>query len=219
VRGDSPLIAALSVLPMAAAMMPMARTAPILVNRFGTRIVCATGLVCIAGGLLVLAQLTATSSYWLVVAGLIPLGAGMGAAMTPATSAITEALPASEQGVGSAMNDLSRELGGALGIAVIGSILAASYRSSLRLPGVPAAVADRARDSIAIAAHIGGTVSEQANTAFTSGMHTALLYAAAAAFLAAIAVTALLRGTSDNVESTVEDPTDSSYRETTGPRS
>lgn len=76
-----------------------------------------------SAGLAIVAQLDAGSSYWLMAAGLVVLGVGMGAAMTPATTAITEALPPSRQGVGSALNDLSREIGGAIGIAVIGSIL------------------------------------------------------------------------------------------------
>src|SRR5258708_16185592 len=80
---------------------------------------------------------TETSSYLLQLGGLVLLGLGMGAAMTPATSAITEALPAAKQGIGSALNDLSREVGGALGIAVIGSILTAGSRSHLHLPGLP----------------------------------------------------------------------------------
>jgi len=77
--------------------------------------------VLIIAGLLVLSRLDATSAYWLLLAGLLPLGAGMELAMTPATTAITDALPVAQQGVGSAMNDLARELGGALGIAVLGS--------------------------------------------------------------------------------------------------
>ena len=71
----------------------------------------------------------------------------MGAAITPATTAITEALPAAAQGVGSAVNDLARELGGAVSIAVIGSALTATYRSYLSLPGLPAAAVRQARDS------------------------------------------------------------------------
>jgi hypothetical protein len=128
-----------------------------------------------------------------MVAGLVPLGVGMGAAMTPATSAISDALPSAQQGVGSALNDLSRELGGALGIAVLGSVLAATYRGRLHLPGVPAAVAAQARDSVALASRIGGPVSASAHTAFMSGMHLALYGAAVAAALAAGVVTALLR--------------------------
>ena len=111
---------------------------------------------------MVLAQLDAGSSYWLMLAGIIPLGAGMGLAMTPATTAVTSALPAAQQGVGSAVNDLARGAGGALGIAVLGSVLQASYRSHLALPGVPAAVADKARESLALATHVGGPVADQA---------------------------------------------------------
>ena len=79
-----------------------------------------------------------------------------------------------------------------MGIAVIGSVLTATYRSHLSIPGVPAAVLGKARDSVAIAAHIGGPVAAQADTAFIDGIHTALYTAAGAAALAAIAVFALL---------------------------
>ena len=191
VRGDSPLIAALSLLPLAV-MMPAARLTPKLTARFGARPVCVTGLVLVAAGLAVISQVSTTSSYWLFLAGLIPLGVGMAAAMTPATTAITEGLPAAQQGVGSALNDLSREVGGALGIAVIGSIVTAVYRSSLHLPGIPPAQASQAQDSFAIALHAGGAIKAAASTAFVDGINTGLLYAAAAALIAAITVLLLL---------------------------
>jgi hypothetical protein len=95
--------------------------------------------------------------------------------------------------VGSALNDLSREVGGALGTAVIGSIVTAVYRSSLQLPGAPAALVDEARTSLAVAIHAGGSVGGYAREAFVSGIHTGLLYAAGAAILAAICVATLLR--------------------------
>ena len=192
VRGDSTLIAAVSMLPLTGGLLPAARLSPVLAARFGPRRVCVTGLILVAAALTVLSRLQGDSPYWLMLCGLIPLGAGMGAAMTPATSAITEALPAAQQGVGSALNDLSREVGGALGIAVIGSILTASYRSHLELPGAPAAVVDQARNSFAVAAHLGGPVASQAQAAFVSGMHAALLGAAVAALGAALAVAGLL---------------------------
>jgi EmrB/QacA subfamily drug resistance transporter len=194
VRGDSPLRAALSMLPLAAAMMPTARVTPKLAARFGARNVCVSGLVLVATGLAVISRVGTGSPYWLLLAGLIPLGIGMGAAMTPATAAITEGLPAAQQGVGSALNDLSREMGGALGIAVIGSVVTAVYRSNLRLAGVPAGLADKARGSFAVAIHAGGPVKVTAATAFTDGIHTGLLYAAGAALLAAITVAVLLAG-------------------------
>jgi MFS family permease len=194
VRGDSPLRAALSVLPLAASMMPTARITPRLAARFGARTVCVTGLVLVAAGLAVISRVGTTSPYWLLAAGLIPLGIGMGAAMTPATAAITEGLPAAQQGVGSALNDLSREVGGALGIAVIGSIVTAVYRSNLQLTGVPAALASKARGSFALAIHAGGPVKATAASAFTDGIHTGLLCASAAAIIAAITVAVLLPG-------------------------
>jgi EmrB/QacA subfamily drug resistance transporter len=192
VRGYSPLVAALAVLPLTAAMMPASRLTGALASRFGARAVCVTGLVLVATGLAVISRVGTSTPYLLMLAGLIPLGIGMGAAMTPATAAITEALPPAQQGVGSALNDLSREVGGALGTAVIGSIVTAVYRSSLHLPGVPPPLARKAQESFAVAIHAGGPVGAQARTAFTDGIHTGLLYAAAAAILAAITVATLL---------------------------
>ncbi len=192
VRGYTPLVAALAVLPLSGSMIPAARVTPRLVNRFGSRAVCVAGLVLCAAGLAVISRIGTGTPYWLMLAGLVPLGIGMGAAMTPATTAITEGLPRAQQGVGSALNDLSREVGGALGTAVIGSIVTAVYRSSLELRGVPAAVQDRAQQSFAIAIHTGGPVGAHARTAFVDGIHTGLLYAAGAALLAAISVAILL---------------------------
>lgn len=193
IRGDSGLLAAVSMLPMAAAMMPCARLAPALVARLGARLVCASGLALIAAALVVLAQLTATSGYGPLAAGLVILGAGMGLAATPATSGITAALPAAKQGVGSALNDLSRETGGAVGIAVLASLLTAAYQSHLDLAGLPAAQAGPARVSVAVAARLGGPVAARAQAAFADGMHLALLSAAGLVALAAVAVIALMR--------------------------
>lgn len=198
VRGDSALLAAVSVLPMSAAMIPSARLSPRLVARRGARGPWTVGLLLVAAGLLVLAQLDAGSSYWLVLGGLLPLGAGMGLATTPATAAITDALPPRLQNVGSAVNDLSRELGGALGIAVLGSLLSAQYRDEIDVQGLPAQVADAARSSLAAANHVGHATGnpaliDKARDAFASGMHLALISGAGATVLAAVVVTLLLR--------------------------
>ena len=192
-RGDTPLLAALQILPMALAMMPIARLAPRLTDRFGPRWVCAAGLALIAAGLVVVAQLGANTTYWLMLGGLLLIGTGMGAAMTPATSAITEALPAAQQGVGSALNDLSRELGGAIGIAVIGSILAASYRTHVNVAGLSAHVADKVKSSFAVASHLPAPIPDRAHAAFVSAMHVSLLAAAGVALVAAFGVPRLAR--------------------------
>jgi len=163
--------------------------------------VCVLGLVLIITGLLVLSRLDATSTYWLLLSGLLPLGAGMGLAMTPATTAITDALTRAQQGVGSAMNDLARELGGALGIAVLGSVLQSTYRHQLHPTGLPEPLAERARSSLALASQLDPTITRQAQAAFTDGMQSALLYAAVAVGIAALAVTALLHHHTDPAES------------------
>ena len=129
-------------------MMPNSRLAPRLAVRFGPRRVCAAGLILIAAGLAIVAQLESGSSYWLLPAGLVVLGVGMGAAMTPATTAITEALPPARQGVGSALNDLSREVGGAIGIAVIGSILTSTYSSHVNVTGLSGQIAAKVRGGV-----------------------------------------------------------------------
>jgi len=194
VRGNTPLVAALSLTPMAAALMPSARgIAPRLTDRIGVMRVCVLGLVLISGALVLLSRLDAESSYWLLLTGLVPLGAGMGLAMTPATAAITDALPLAKQGVGSAMNDLARELGGALGIAVLGSVLQSGYRNGMDSTGLPEPAAEQARSSLAIASQLGPAVKHQAELAFADGMQTAFLCAAIIVSVTAAVVVGLLR--------------------------
>jgi EmrB/QacA subfamily drug resistance transporter len=192
VLDDRPLVAALSLIPLALGMMPSARViAPKLAARAGTGRTCALGLVIAAAAFVWLSTLDSSSSYWVLLAGIIPLGAGMGLAMTPATAAVTDALPKDKQGVGSAMNDLARELGGALGIAVLGSILQSVYRDHLDVSGLPPAASDHARESLALASRLGPQVARSAETAFVDGMQYALLGGAAALLVAAISVVVL----------------------------
>ncbi|WP_327674901.1 MFS transporter [Kitasatospora sp. NBC_00458] len=193
VRGRSALMAAVGLLPMALGMMPAARLSPRLTVRFGARGPWVAGLLLISGSLAALGLLGTAGQAWQLAAVLFPLGLGAGLAMTPATTAITEALPPNLQNVGSAMNDLSRELGGALGIAVLGSVLAAVYRSRVDATGLPPQLADAARSSLAAASRLGGPVADQARTAFVEAMRLTLLTGAGVVALAAVAVALLLR--------------------------
>jgi MFS family permease len=93
VRGDSGFVAAVSMLPLVVTMMPASQLAPKAAAKFGSRPVCVTGLALIAAALAIMAQLGSATPYWILAAGMLVLGGGMGAAMTPATSAITSALP------------------------------------------------------------------------------------------------------------------------------
>ena len=92
----------------------------VFVERFGPRNVVTTGLVVLAVGLIQIALLDPADPFWRLASGLVALAAGMGLSMPPATTAILAALPPAKAGVASAVNDTTREVGGALGIAVLG---------------------------------------------------------------------------------------------------
>ncbi|HKT02014.1 MAG TPA: MFS transporter [Rugosimonospora sp.] len=201
IAGRSPLQTALTMLPMALVLPPTARIAPRLGARFGANRVSAVGLLCTAAGLSVLSFLGVQLSYPVFYTGLLLFALGMGLAGTPATTAITSSLPESKQGVASAVNDVSREFGSALGIAVLGSLLASGYRHSLApaLTGLPAQVAERASASIAFVSNpdlnrLGPAathVASAARAAFVDGISVAVL--TGAAVLLATAVLVFLR--------------------------
>ncbi len=131
VLGYSALGASLALLPMIATMMATAPIAPAIADRFGYRRVMVTSLAVLGGALAWLAMIPSDPSYLDVAPALVVVGLALGPAMTPSTTAITESLPADKQGVASALNDTVRELGGAIGVALIGSVLASGYRSSI----------------------------------------------------------------------------------------
>jgi EmrB/QacA subfamily drug resistance transporter len=125
VLGYAPLAAGAALAPMAGTMVLVAPRVPRLVARAGVRPVGPVGLGLMAAGLAVISTMDAHSSYWILLGGGLVLGLGMALATTPATTMIVDSLPEEKQGVASAVNDASREVGGALGIAVLGSVLAA----------------------------------------------------------------------------------------------
>jgi EmrB/QacA subfamily drug resistance transporter len=132
VAGYSALRAAASLLPMAAVMMPLSTMAPTIAKRIGTRTTLMIGAALFAAGLVLLATMVSVDGgYWSILPGLLVLGVGIGLLMSPSTTAITESLPEEHQGVASALNDTVREFGGAVGIALLGSVLNAGYRSSV----------------------------------------------------------------------------------------
>lgn len=126
--GWSALKSAAGLLPMAATMMVMSGVAPKIAARIGSRYTMMAGIGIAITGLSTLALMaTAEGKYLQILPGLMLIGFGMGTTMTPATEAITETLPADKQGVASALNDTSREVGGAVGVALLGSIVSAGY--------------------------------------------------------------------------------------------
>lgn len=127
----SPFIVAAALLPIGLTIPLGSALAPGLSKRLGRGIVGASGLMCLAVGSFMFTLLTTGSNYWAFAAAVLVYGLGFGLAAPPATEAIVESLPAEEQGVASAINDVMRELGGAVGIAVIGSAFSAGYRNNI----------------------------------------------------------------------------------------
>lgn len=197
ILGYSPLVSGLAVLPMVAAFA-LSPAAAHLSQRVGPAPVIAGGLALGAAGLAVLSTLGVGSSYWHVLAGFALAGAGMALSAAPATNAIVASLPQGKQGVASAVNDLSRELGGVLGIAILGSVLNAGYRSGLSdaARGVPEEVLARAQESLASALGVagrlgggeGGRLADVAREAFVGGLSASLLAGAVVLVLSAVGV-------------------------------
>lgn len=131
VRGFGPLDTGLALLPIGLGVFPGSAAAIPLAARYGRRAVGATGLGLMAAGFLVGAVIDIDSSIWHYYGALVVMGLGFGLAGPPATEAIVESLPQSQQGVASALNDVLREVGAAIGIAVAGSAFNAAYRSSV----------------------------------------------------------------------------------------
>ena len=191
VLGYSPSAAGVRVLPYAGATILFAPLSSRLVLRHGTRRVATIGMVLFSAGLAVAATVTTGTGYGRLAVALVLMGAGMGLAGAPATESIMGALPPERANVGSAVNDTTRELGGALGVAIVGSIMSSLYATRLSdaLPdGVPAPVADAARDSLGAAVQAGAAVGGPAREAFVHAMSQAsIVVAVVAAFGALVA--------------------------------
>jgi EmrB/QacA subfamily drug resistance transporter len=202
VRGYTALNAGFRTLPFAIVMMVTAPSSAALAARFGTRAVVTTGMAVAGTGLVLLAQTAEVdSSYLLLVVSLMVLALGMGLTMAPATASIMASLPQEKAGVGSAMNDTNRELGGALGIAILGSVFSTAYAGSIRsaLAGAPAEVLDQVSSSLgeALRAAPGfGTeaphVVAVAQQAFVDGMTWALSIGGIVALVGAVIVRSVL---------------------------
>jgi EmrB/QacA subfamily drug resistance transporter len=190
-----PLGIALALLPVGVLLPVLAARAPGWAARRGRGLVGAGGLLLMAVGAAVFATVGTESHYWVFAAALIVFGAGMGLAGPPATEAVIDALPAEKQGVASAVNDLARELGGAVGIAVLGTVLSSAYRASMdaNITAVPAGTLEAVRDSagagLSVAAAQGNEVlAEAVRTALSHGFTMAMLVAAGCLVVTAVLV-------------------------------
>jgi EmrB/QacA subfamily drug resistance transporter len=199
VHGYSPLSAGLRAMPFAIAVLIASPLSSNLVVRFGVRRVIPAGLLLMAAGLAVLTSVSPDSGLWHVSTGVALMGAGMGLVVAPAGESLMTVLPQAQTGVGSAVNDTIQELGGSLGVAVIGSLVAAAYRNNIDASTLPSAVQQAARTSIADATAVAGhlpniadRIVATAHPAFTAAMTQGFLVAASVAVLGAIVAAAAL---------------------------
>jgi len=213
VLGYGTFEAALALLPMSIVILPISAVAGTMSERYGHRLVGGVGLAVSAIGFALFATLGTDTPYLVFMAITIVIGVGAALAMTPATNAIVASLPRAKQGVASAVNDTSRELGAAFGVAVLGSAFNTGYRSSIdsHLGGLPAEVARQAREAPAIAVQLAGRVpggnalADAAREAFTTGMRYSMLLGTALLVMGTLFV--WLRGAS-RAEQVVEDDLD-----------
>jgi EmrB/QacA subfamily drug resistance transporter len=192
VRGYTPLGAGLRTLPVALSIAASSVLSPKLVDRIGTKRVVAGGLAFMSIGFLWVSFASASTPYLEIVGQMIFLGLGLGSTTAPATESIMGSLSLDKAGVGSAVNDTTRELGGTLGVAIIGSVFSSVYVNALQREPVFSALPESQRtateDSIVAAARVAGGLGQQApafftevSNAFLSGLSVACLCVAGVA--------------------------------------
>ena len=196
VLGYTALEAGLRLLPISLVLGAVSPLSARVVERVGTKVVVSAGLAVVAFGLLVTSRLSIGSSYGDLLVGMLVLAFGMGLTMAPATESIMGSLPPAKAGVGSAVNDTTRELGGALGVAVLGSLLASGYASTLgsspAAAALPAELGGVVRESLGAALQVAGGLGPAgealvvaARGAFVDAMGIGLVVAAGVALVGA----------------------------------
>ena len=167
VHGYSPLEAGIRLLPYAATMMIVAPLSARLVERQGTKRIVTLGLVLVATGLTLLSTIASDSPYPLVIGYFVVMAAGMGMTMAPATESVMGSLPRAKAGVGSAINDTTRQVGGALGVAVIGSVVTSVYSKRIvdlaGVFGLSGPQEATAESSLGAAQQVGASLGGQAD--------------------------------------------------------
>ena len=216
VLGYSPLEAGLASLPMAAAMIVVAPRSAALTERYGGAAVMTGGFALMALAMGLFTQVSTGTPYLPTALGFVLLGAGLAATAAPATGMLMAAVPIDKAGVGSAVNDTTREFGGALGIAVLGTLLGSAYRSSFdpAASGVPADSAEAAGESIGAAWSLapdlqgGETMLAQAQEAFVDAFRLTNGVALAVAVAAGALVWATRRSTGGGATVEAAEPAD-----------
>ncbi len=192
----SPLMSAVALTPIVLVVMALSVGIPVLLRWFGLRILLSVGLALIAVSLIVMGLLDADSSYTDVALAMAIAGVGIGVCTAPATHAIVTNTPEDQLGVASAVNDATREVGAAIGVAVAGSVLAAAYghRIDPVAPAIPEPARSAVQDSLAAAVQVadaagpqGGALVDVARDAFLAGMQQGMWAIAAILLVGAVA--------------------------------
>jgi MFS family permease len=203
VLGYTPLKAGLALIPYAVAATVFNVLGATLGKKIADRTLIALGLLVIAGSFAILAQVSDSTGYGLLIIGLLVMGVGGGLAGPAAYTLLMQAVPAEHRGVGSAMNDTVQQTGAALSVAVLGSVLAAAYSSSL-----PDSVPEEPRKSIADTLALGPDFVAAAGHAFTNAMSISMTVGAIGAVAGAlVALVVLPRGRAQDTPPQVPEAT------------
>ena len=203
VRGYSPLHAGLLTIPLAAGQLFCASRSATMVRRFGAKIVCATGLLLVAVAMVGYHLLGTGTPIWVLEVTFFIQGAGMGTVMPPATELVMSVVPRDRGGAGSAITNISRQVAVALGVAVLGSVLAQAYRAQLapHLGALPPAARNSAFASIAATqaaaqqlGPAGRSLLTAADQSFVHAMHLTSVISCVIAVLGAVTVTIWMPG-------------------------
>ncbi len=197
VRGYGPLEAGVRTIPVAVSIAAASVLSPMVVNRLGTTRVVSTGLAMMAIGFVWVSTASVATPYLEIVGQMFFLGVGLGLTTAPATESIMGSLSADKAGVGSAVNDTTRELGGTLGVAILGSVFSSIYIGSLDddpvIAGLPDAAREATEESVGAAQFVAPQLGDAApayldavNEAFLSGLSVACLVAAGAAIAGSV---------------------------------
>jgi len=200
VRGYSPLRSGVATLPFALAMIVVSPRSAKLAHKYGPKRCVTIGPVVAAVGLVLLSLVGESTPYIVIAAFLMIVASGMALTMPSFTAGIMQSVPMHKAGVGSAVNDTTRELGGAIGIAVIGSVVTSVYRSHVApaLAALPPEAADQAKRNVGRATTVAQTLAKQVGqeradgfleavrTAFVDGGHVGLRVSAGVALFVAL---------------------------------
>jgi predicted MFS family arabinose efflux permease len=187
VQGYSPLDTGYRLVPMAMGFLVGAPTSAAFVAKTNAKVVMSVGMLLVAIAVGSMAFLDVGTTYWLTGSLIFLMGLGMANTMAPATDSVMAAVPEAQAGVGSALNDTVRQIGGALGVGIFGSIMSSVYASSMTdaVVGLPTAAADAASNQIGAALQVAGSLEDGAGGELVTASKQAFIDGASSVYIIA----------------------------------